>query len=263
MPGALICTPSQNAAPSATPTWAVGSANGSYPVANAITLEPDRVAKANETTATLRLTFSGARTLVGLGVINTNLAGQAITLSNADGMTPQAITVPAPADGLAQSAWFDLRGLENAASTQWNLAVTGAPHPVAIGTVVAVEAWLAPRLRWEYEIRERFPVIAHRTSLGRRFVYRVPVRYRFFEAIAHWAEDRNLLRELRRDAQGSVVPFLLIPDEEDADALLVQFTEEDARERYRFVAGRFDDDSVEGIVDQAVACEEVSTGVAL
>jgi hypothetical protein len=263
MPGALIASPSDNLATTATPTWAVGSANALYPVANVITLESDQVAKANETTATLRLTFGGSETLVGLGVINTNLGGLPVTLTNNGGMAAQVVTVPDPADGLAQSVWFDLRGVTGASGSQWNIAVAGAPSGVAIGTAIAVGAWLAPRLRWEYEMRERFPVISHRSSLGKRFVYRVPVRYRFFEAIAHWAEDRDLLRELRRDAQGSVIPFLLIPDEDDADALLVQWLEEDMRERYPFHDGSFSGETVTGVVDQPIQFEETSSGVAL
>ena len=203
MPGCLIATPSANIAPTGTPSWATGTEDTDYPLTNSLTLEPDDVSKANETTATYRLTFGGAELLVGLVVVNTNAGGTTATLTNNAGMTPQAVVVPASEDGLCQNIWFDLREVTSTSATQWNVAFVGTDGPVALGTVLALTSWLSPRLRWEYNIREAVPNISHRASRGKRWTYETGTRVRFFEAEAHWAEDVPILRSLRRETRGS------------------------------------------------------------
>ncbi len=263
MPGALYSLPSANVAPDATPTWSTGTPDTDYPLANVLTLEPDVPAKANENTASLRLTWGGAKTLKALALINLNCPGVTIQLSNNGGMVAQTFLVPDPEDGLCINAWFDLRDVSSNSGTQWTIAIVGSA-PVAIGTVVALESFEELRNRWDYRIRDRFPVIEHRTSLGKRLQYRTGTRTRLFSGDALLAEDRNAMRTLRREANGSLTPFVLIPDEEDADdVLLVQFAGPDSDEVYRFHAGSFSAATVEGIVDQPLDLEEVNAGVAL
>lgn len=262
MPGCLVARPSANVIADATLSWEVSSADADYPLANAATLEPDVVAKAVDATATLRATFSGAQALEGIVAINVNWAGLTVGLTNNGGMATQNIVVPDPEDGVCVNAWWDLRGVAGASATQWNLPIVGASADVTIGTLLLIESWEQLRIRWGYRLTDLFPVIEKRTSYRKRVQYRIPVRVRQFSGLPFLAEDRNAIRTLRREALNSITPWVLIPDEEDDDALLVQFVG-DPEEHYAFVAGRFDDDTAKGIVEQPVEVEEVNAGVAL
>lgn len=264
MAGILFGFPSKNIAPSATPSWAVSSADASFPVANVLTLEPDTVAKATATTATLRLTFSGSETPLLLAFINTNWGGaSAVSVSNNGGMTPQSVTVQDTEHGQVQNGWVDLRGLANVAATQFDIAVTGAVGNVAIGTVLVFAEIASPRVQWGYEMSDVFPTIEQRASDGRRFVYARGTNVRTLKATVHWAEDRELMRSLRRETRGGLLPFLMIPDEDDSDAMLVQIVPDATPEQYQFFSGSFADDTAEGLVLTALDVEEVNAGAAL
>lgn len=262
--GAWYAKPSDNAvvASPPTPTWAVSSADSDFPLANVLTLEPDVVAKAIANTATLRLTWGGAQTLVGIAYINVNFPGVAVTLSNNAGMVAQVKTVPSPEDDLSVSVFFDLTDVAGTNATQWNLAVVGSA-PVAIGTVIAITEWSEFRMRWDYELSERFPVIEHRTGYQKRLQYRTPTRYRTFSGVPFYAPDRNALRTLRREAQGSIVPWCFVPDMNDDDVLLVQFGGDAHRERTQWFDGTFPAGDTTGIVEHPITLEEVSNGISL
>ena len=259
--GAWCVAPSDNGAADFTPTWAVGTPNAGFPLANVLTLEPDVVAKANENTATLRLTAGVAKHLVGLIYVNVNFPGVAVTLTNNAGMATQTKTVPSPEDGLAINLFFDLQDVLSTSATQWNLAVVGT-RPVTIGTVIPVYAWTELRMRWEYDLREVIPTIEHRTGYQKRLQYRIPVRYRTFAGNPFYAADRNALRSMRRETHGSMTPFGFIPDMHDVDAMLVQFTG-DFSERPTFTDGLFTDDTAGGVVEMPITLEEVSSGLSL
>ncbi len=259
--GCYLVRPSKNVAPSATPTWAVGTVNSGFPLANVLTLEPDVVTKANENTATLRLTWGGAKTLVGLALINVNFPGVSVALTNNGGMATQNKTAPSPEDNLMINLFFDLTDVAATSATQWNIAVAGS-HPVTIGTVVAIEEWTELRVRWDYELLERFPALEHRTSYGKRLQYRIPVRSRVYTGTPFYAEDRNTLRTVRREAQGSITPFVLVPDLNDTDVILGQFSGEFS-ERTQFTDGLFPDSTARGVVEMPITIEEVSGGVSL
>lgn len=263
MPGCIIGSPADDVAALFTPTWAVGTPNANYPVANALTPEVEEVAKANENTATLQLTAGAPVTLLGLGVFHTNWAGLTVTLTNNGGMVPQTVDVPEPEDSLQINCYFDLRDVGNTTASEWYIAVA-ASSPVALGRVVPLEDVLEPRVRWEYQIEEVFPSIEHRNSYRKRFTDRIPVRVREFSCIADWAEDRDLLRSLRRAALGSERAWVLIPDEDDeADVFLVQFSENKHTESYTFHQGSFSGGSAEGEVVQRIEAEEVNAGIEL
>lgn len=256
--GAWYGLPSENLAPSGTPTWAVGTPDADFPLANSLTLEPDVVAKANENTATYRLTFGAAKQLGFIAFYNLNFPGVTAALTNNAGMTTQNKTVTTPEDDLAINLFFDLTEVLNTNATQWNLAITGTA-PVTIGTVVAYEALNEFHMRWEYELLERFPVIEHRTSYQKRLQYRIPVRYRKFQGVPFYASDIAGLRTLRRDAQGSILPWPFVADLNDPDtSLLVQFASDEHSERPVF----FDGDP-EGVVEHPIALEEVNAGLSL
>lgn len=263
MAGCIVAKPSANIAGSATPSWSVGTANASYPVTNVITTDPGTVAKANETTASLRLTWGGSKTLKALALINTNLGGKTLTLSNNGGMTPQTVTVPSNADGLLQNCWFDLRDVANNAATQWTIAVTGASAAVAIGTVLALDALLEPHVKWSYDLGQRVPAIVHRSSMQHRFAYDVPVRTRPYEGRIDWAEDYTDLTALLIEAR-KYLPFFLVVNEDEPDASLVQFADDEVNlSSFEFFTGEFHNSTVDGIVAQTLRCEEVNAGVAL
>jgi len=263
MPGPLHCLPSRNKTPSATLSWSVSSADPLYPIANAATLESDVVAKAQATTATLRATFGGAQALEGVIAINTNWPGLTVPLTNNGGMVSQGRVVPSPEDDLQVNVFWDLREVASASAAQWEIAVSGAPGNVTIGTLILVESWEALKIKWGYGIRETHPVITKVTSHKKKLRYRIPVRYRAFTGTPFWAEDRALMRTLRRETHGPFTPFGFVPDEEDLEAFLVQFSEKDAEETYEFVSGRFDDTTEQGNVPMPIELEEVSGGVSL
>lgn len=265
MSGSLYALPSKNKLSTATLSWAVGTANAAFPLtqlSGSHALEPDEVAKANETTATLRLTWGGSQALEGLALFNVNGKGTTIGLTNNGGMATQNKVVPSPEDGLGINVYWDLRGVASASATQWNIPIVGAAGPVTFGTVIPILSWSEMHLRWEHELGDTFPVIEKRTSYKKRLQYRIPVRYRMFSGVALLATDRNALRTLRREAQGSIIAFPFVPDKDDNDVILMQFAMEEHKETYVSVAGSFLS-TVEGIVDQPIVLEEVNAGVAL
>lgn len=264
MPSTLYAKPSANVIAGATLSWAVGTANASFPLTNAKTLEPDVVAKANETTATLRLTYSGAQALEGLALFNINGRGLTIALTNNGGMATQNKVVPNPEDGLGVNVYWDLRGVASASAAQWNVAVVSAAGPVTFGTVVPISSWsTAMHIRWGFELRDVFPVIPKRTGYKKRLQYRIPVRYRMFSGVAPLAADRNALRTLRRETFGTITPWVFVPNSSEGEVLLVQFADEQFSETTKIFRGSFDSSTVHGAVDQPISLEEVNAGVAL
>jgi hypothetical protein len=259
--GAWYVKPDKNVAPSGTPTWAVGTANADFPLANVETLEPDVVAKANENTATLRITFGAPVTLVGLAAFNVNFPGVTVGLTNNGGMATQNRTVPAPEDNLMINVFWDLEGVAGTTASQWNIPVVGAA-PVTIGTVVAITEWGEFRMRWGYHDLERFPVIEHRTGYQKRLQFRIPVRYRVFRGTPFLAADVAAERTLRRLCNGSITPFVFVKDRNASDVRLVQFADDEHSETTEFIDGT---DSFEtgGVVEREIRLEEVSGGVSL
>lgn len=259
-----MAPPSENLATGATVSWSVGTANATYPVTNVKTLEPDVVAKTTASgSATLAATLGAATALQGVALINTNLRGLTATLSNSGGLAATPRVVPSPEDGLAVNVWWDLRGASGATAASWSIAITGASAPIAIGTLLLIRTWTLVRVRWEWELGDVFPVIEHRTSYGKRLQYQIPVRTRKYSALAFDAAQRNFLRQVAREAHGSVTPWTLVPDYEDDAVLLVQFVETDHPETHRIGYGRFDNATAIGIVDRRLELEEVNAGVAL
>jgi len=265
MPGMLIGLPSKNIAPTATPSWAVSSANSSYPVTNVLTLEPGDVAKAIASTATLRLTFGGSVAPRVVGLLHSNLGdATSVTVGTNGGMTPVAMSIPDTEDGLCQCGWVDFDGLTGVPGTQLNIVVTGASGPVAIGTVVVLTEVYEPKTRWRYREGERMPKIKHTSSADIDFVYAQPSRRRRVRCEAHWAEDRPFWRSLRLEAYSvTPTPFLLIPDETDVSAMLAQFVEDDFDETYEYFDGSFAAETQSGIVELPFEVREVGAGAPL
>ena len=264
MRGALIAPPSANRTPDAALSWTVGTADADYPVTNAATLEPDIVAKTTGAgAATLRATFGGTERLEGVALINTNLSGLTATLTNNGGMVAQPRVVPSPEDGLSVNVYWDLREVASITATQWNVAVTGAATPIAIGTLLLIDEWTQLRVRWGWDLGDVFPRIEHRTSYGKRLQYWVPTRTRRYKSTALDAAQRNTLRGIFREAHGSILPWPLVPDFDDDAVLLVQALRDEFESTYRIGYGSFSADTATGLVESRVEVEEVSNGVAL
>ncbi len=259
MAGCSIGLPSYDIAPSATPTWVVGTPNGSYPVANVITADPGTVAKANETTATLRLTWGGSKTIVAILLINTNLGGELITATI--GSKTGTATVPENSDGLCQNVWINLDGAGNSGTTL-DVAVTGAAHPVAIGRIIALTALLEPHVKWGYDLSQSFPDITHTNSIDQDFVLDIPVRRRLLNMTVEWAEDYTDLLALLLEARKNTA-FAVIPNVDDPDCGIFRFVGELPKPSFDFFDGRFDNDTVSGLVRQTLQLKEVNAGVAL
>lgn len=264
MPGCLFGTPSNTVLSTATLSWTVSTEDSDYPLTNLTgiqALESDVVAKAADVTASLRLDFDDAQALGGLLAINTNWAGLTVALTNNGGMATQNRTFINPGDGLQINGWWDLRDVAGTLATQWTIAVTGAPDQVTLGAILPIVSWDAFKIRWGYSIGHVRPVISHRTSHQKRLVYRVPVKYRTFKGQAFWSEDRDGVRALHEQTHGSFTPFAFIPDVDDPDAFLVQFTEEPNEETYEFHQGSFEAATASGITPMPIQLEEVNAGV--
>lgn len=256
--GCLYATPADNVTASATPSLIVGAADSAYPLTNVDDLDPSVVFKTTGTTATIRFTFGVAQALDAIALFNHNLHGLTLTVTNNGGMASQNLVVPSqPEDNLRLDPWLDLREVASASATQWEIAIAGAAANIAIGEVALLEHLRELRIRWNFTIAERHPTLEQRTEYGKRLQYDFGVRVRRFEGLPFLYEDRADLRRLRRRARGSLIPWVLIPDGDLNDALLVQFSDEEHAERYEF------HDGTDGVVDMPVAVEEVHAGLAL
>jgi len=259
MPGALYALPADNVTASATPSLVSGSANASYPLTNIDDLDPGLPFKAVGTACTIRWTFGAPQRLQAIGIFNHNLHGLNLTLTNNAGMPAQTIAVPAVAgDGLPVNPWKDLRLTTDWIATRWDLAITGAAAAVAIGEVGLFSTLRELNIKWGWQ-DEGHPVIEHRTEYGRRLIYDLDVRSRLFAGTVPLFTDRDALRVLHRAAHGSTFPFLLIPNEDDNDAMLVQWRESSRSERFDFITP----DNADGVGEFPVAFEEMNAGVAL
>lgn len=265
MNGALIAGPSQNAAPDATVAWVGATEDPLYPVENVQTLEPDTPAKTTAGgTVILRATLPAAEELAGVALINTNLSTLDVELTNNAAMPGQTRTVITPEDGLCVNVWWDLRTVTTGrTASEWSVTINDAVRPVAVGTLLLIRQWTHLRVRWEWELRERFPMIEHRTGYGKRLQYQIPVRVRKYRALPFKMEDRAAVRAVRREAHGSILPWVLVPDWTDDDVLLVQHLDPEHSETYRFGYNRFPDHTATGIVDMPMEVEEVNAGILL
>lgn len=266
MAGVLFGYPSSNVAPTATPTWAVGTPMSGYAVANVLTLVPGDVAKANETTATLRLTWGAPVTPVAVVFIHTNWGGaSSVTATSGGAMAPQAVTIRETRDGLCECGWLDLRGVANTSLSQLNIAVVGADGPVAIGTILVLTSIESPRTKWGYGTGDWAPKVRLTPASGARdFLFSRPTRRRSGRFLWFWAEDRPLWRRLWEEAYSvTPTPFALIPDEDDVESMLVQFTDDRYQEGNEYFDGKFEDNTQSGIVERPIEVLEEGAGAPL
>ncbi len=260
MAGVLYARPSDNVTASATPSLTAGSADSAYPLTNIDDLDTGVVFKATSAACTIRWTFGVAQVLQGVALFNHNLHGLTLTLTNNNGMASQSVVVPAVGqDGLSINPWHDLRSVALASATQWNLAISGAAANVAIGEVALLAALRDVSIRWEYTQEEEHPLIEHRTDYGRRLKYKLGVRQRFFAGQALLFEERDDIRRWNRECIGGYYPFVLIPNEDENDALFAEWKDARRSESTSWIHP----DRSGGIVEMPLAFEEQQAGLAL
>ena len=220
---ALYCRPSDIVTADATWSVTAGTADSDYPLTNLSDLLAHTVTKSTGTSISLRATFAAAKALAAVAFINTNAT--AITLTNGAGLSETVAIPTTPNDDLTLDPWIDLRTLANTSSTTWTIALTG-PTGVALGLPLLVTTLRTIEILWDPSPveRERHGGIVHRTDYGVKLKLSLGTRERGLRGLVRGAAVRADLRALERDAQGLQRSFLLIPDEDENDALYVDLT---------------------------------------
>jgi hypothetical protein len=125
----LYCRPSDILSYAATWSLPVGTADSAFPLANLNSVYAHIVSKTTGTAATYRGTISSTA-LQAIAIINCNLAGLTLTVTNNNSMASTNLVIPsAPTDNVSINGFVDLRAVTTAA-TQWNIAITGASDGV-------------------------------------------------------------------------------------------------------------------------------------
>lgn len=239
-------------------TWSrVSGANvvAAFPFANWNSPYADTVVKFDNTAVKVRGTITSTA-IQAIGIINCNLGGLTLTVTNNNSMASQSLIVPAtPADSLSLNAWIDLRAVTTAA-TQWDIDIPTNGANVAIGKIVLIASLTAVKIRWNWRMKETLPALVHRTSRGVARGYIVGTRYREATATLMLETYRSTWTDLRRGSVGPARPMVFIPDASVNDLVYGWFPEP-AWEHERVVSG----------VDAATAwtdtVEEMNPGVAL
>jgi hypothetical protein len=225
----LYARPSDNLTPSGTVSLTAGAANAAFPLAQLYDLKSYSVFKATGTGCTIRTVFGGAKTLQGIALINTNLEGATITITNGAGLN---VTMTAPTvaeDGHRNDPWKDLRGVALTTSTTWDIAITGAAANVAIGELLLIETLRTLPIVWDEQNPEETE--GHKTRLFETeydvvLTYGYGIRARSKTGTVIKETYRADMLSLERDARGALKCFLLLWDTSVNDALWVQNLEE-------------------------------------
>lgn len=221
----LYCLPTDIKSYAATWSLAVGSENASFPLTNLNSVYAHLVSKTTGTTATYRGTISSTA-IQAIAIINCNLAGLTLTVTNNNSMASTNLVIPAAAtDGVSLNGWVDLRAVTTAA-TQWNVAISGAAANIAVGKILLIGTLRTMAINWEPTIAEMKPTIVHRTHYGIALGSRKNVRWRAFQPSLSLESERAAYTNLRRASEGPTQPFAFILDSDVNDPAYVWFPEE-------------------------------------
>lgn len=231
MANAQYARPSDNVAPLATWTVTAGALDAAFPVANISDLNPAKPVKATGTSLSLRATFGGSQTIKAVVLVNHNIAGATVALTNNGGMASQPIVIPANTeDGQSVNPFKDISLVASNSGTQWTIAITGAPVNIRIGEILLLAEWrtLTPNVDWGVDVDEIHPAIIHRTDAAVRLVYDLGVRWREVTGIITGATDaqRAALMSLARDARNHVKNWAFVLDPLVNDAMFLHFADE-------------------------------------
>lgn len=204
----------------------VGSADSAFPLTNLNSVYPHLVSKTTGAAATYRGTISSAA-IQGIAIINCNLAGLTLTITNNGGMASQSLVIPAaPADGVSLNGFVDLRAVTTAA-TQWNVAISGAAANIAVGKILLYSALGTMLIRWGVRVAEKKPTRVFRTEYDIALGSRKAVRYRTFLPSLNRETQRAAYTTLRRGSEGPTQPFLFILDHMVNDPAYVWFPDDE------------------------------------
>ena len=219
--------PGDDVAPNA--TWSVtsGAAASGYPASNLGNRNPAKPFKATGTSVTVRATFGAAQTLVGVALINHNLAGAAsVAIQSGTGLN-QAIAVAANSGGQCTNPVLDFSSASSGqrTSTTFDIVIsTGVLGNIAIGEVLLLTsirdlAWL-----WGLTFRpKRVVKRAGKTAGGTALQYNKRIRVRIVSAKVDAQTEEAAMRTLEEESQGEVFPWFLWPDRTVNEALYVMF----------------------------------------
>lgn len=225
---AVYLRPSGNLTSSGTVSLTAGAAATDYPLTYLYDLDPAYPFKATGTSCTIQIVFGAPTLLECIALINTNLAGATVTITNNAGLN-QALVIPAITLGArTRNAWKDLRGLANTTATTWTITITGASANVAIGELVMGDELREAELAWGVKYRATHKMIEHRTHYHVPIKFNLDSRYRTFTGTA--ARDSEVAAELEllnEDSMGGYLGWLFILDEEANDPAFVTHKGED------------------------------------
>jgi hypothetical protein len=224
----LVATPTDDVAPNATVTVTSGAANTEYPAANLVNRNPAKPGKSTSAAITYRFTWSGNQIIRAIAIINHNLDGATVTLSNAAGVN-QVLTIPDNTPGIYPTCINPWRDLADDWSTAqrtddiWDLAITGgALGNIAVGEVCFLTDLQPLNLVWGAKLSPRWMQVSHRTFGGSLLRYNKRVLINGAVGRVDLDEDRDLMVQIDQESNGSIVPFVFIPHEDVNEAWYVQ-----------------------------------------
>lgn len=229
---------SDQVADDATITVQTGTEDAEYPIAGLTDGNPAKPAKLEETDGAWLFTFSGAQRIDLIAIPHHNLtAGLEVRLQGnaADAWGAPTfnalLTVPAwRSDGWPVGFWLDLRSDPNYAAggfQYWRLVIVGAnAAPVALGQVWLGAAFrsLSPNVSWGGRDGELHKITEHETDFGVVLSYDFGLLRRTLTADLDAPDaTRDLVLDWWRSSNGRARPFVLIPDGDTNDALMVRW----------------------------------------
>lgn len=224
-PLSLYAFPDDNVAPSAAVTCA--TENPLYTAAMLVDLKPGKPFKSTLATATIVFTFGSPTAIKAIAIINHNLAGRTLTLTNNNGLSSVSIPIDAnDHDAICLNAWkrFDDQSASVRTATVWTLTVPTGSANAAIGEVLLLVDIQEFDLLWGLRQKPRRPMARPGTTFGGTLLkYRKRIRVREIRGQVNLAEDDTALRRLESGANGDYHPFFFVWDEDVNDCMMVQF----------------------------------------
>jgi hypothetical protein len=204
-----------------------GAAATGYPASNVGNRNPAKPFKATGTSATIRATFGASQVLVGVAIINHNLAGAtSVSITSGSGLS-QTIPIAANSGGQRTDAILDFSAASSGqrTSTTFDIVVSGgALGNVAIGEVLLLTAIRDLNWLWGLTVKPEYLVkTAGKTFGASPLKYPKRIRIRRVSAVIDAQTEEAGQRIHFEEAQGETFPWLLWYDVAVNDAMYVQF----------------------------------------
>jgi hypothetical protein len=221
-----VCLPGDDVARTATVTATPQSADTRYQAAQL--LNPDRayVCRSTGTGFDLLYVFDGgAKTAIRVSVHNTNATS--VKLSNGAGLDLTVPLQPPDPDGQRVDVHIDLSEEENTTDTAMIVRLEVGAGIVECGNVAI---WAAEHdVNWEAGrdegiLRPGNSVMA--TRLGSEVHDDQGIRRLWYDMTFSLLEDLDLWRTLDMSSKGAILPFPLVPDVEEPNAIWARCPEE-------------------------------------